>query len=400
MTNTKRYRIGFVVPRYGEEILGGAETFVRCLAEQLVAEDRVDVEVLTTCVRSHITWQNELPPGKSMIQGVPVHRFLTDPKVRNEQRYEELHRRLIQRELLPVDEQYEWFDHNAHSPQLYAYLETHGNAFDFLIFIPYLTGMTFYGSAIHPLQSILWPCFHDEIYAYLRPIAEMYRSCLGIMFNAYPEKRLANRLYGPHPGGVTIGFGFEPYKADPERFCQQHDLKEPFILYSGRLEGGKNVPLLIQNFIEYKRHNATSWKLVLMGKGEPVPAHPDIIPIGFRQGQEKLDGYTAASLLCQPSVNESFSIVIMESWLSRVPVLVHSDCDVTRYHAEISNGGLHFRNYDEFEAILNFLALNDDLRKKLGYNGQQYVQTQYGWKQVLGRFYDALDHWNNLRSSL
>lgn len=400
MTQNKRYRVGFVAPRYGEEILGGAETFVRCLAEQLIAEDRVDVEVLTTSVRSHITWQNELPTGKSTIRGVSVHRFPVDASVRNERRYEELHRRLIQRELLPVAEQYEWIDHSAHTPHLYAHLEQHGDAFDFVIFIPYLMGTTFYGTAIHPLRSVLWPCFHDEVYAYLRPTADMYRSCLGVMFNAYPEKRLAHRLYGPHPGSAIVGFGFDPYQADPARFRRQHKVTDPFLLYSGRLEGGKNVPLLIQNFIEYKRRNRTPWKLVLMGKGEPVPAHPDIVELGFRQGQEKLDAYAAASLLCQPSINESFSIVIMESWLSGVPVLVHSDCEVTRYHAECSNGGLHFRTYDEFEAILNLLGQNEDLRQQLGRHGQQYVETQYGWPQVLGRFYEALDHWHTLRASL
>ena len=42
----------------------------------------------------------------------------------------------------------------------------------------------------------------------------------------------------------------------------------------------------------------------------------------------------AASLLCQPSHNESFSLVIMESWLCGRPVLVSSQCAVTKDFAK------------------------------------------------------------------
>ena len=135
-----------------------------------------------------------------------------------------------------------------------------------------------------------------------------------------------------------------------------------------------------------------------MGEGEPVPPHPDIVPIGFRQGQDKYDVYAAADLLCQPSVNESFSIVIMESWISSVPVLVHNDCDVTRYHAVTSNGGLYFQTYAEFEGIMNLLLKDETLRTTLGRQGHTYVTTQYAWSSVLERFLTALDSWAALRA--
>ncbi|MBI3957700.1 MAG: glycosyltransferase [Chloroflexi bacterium] len=394
----KRQRIGFVVPRYGEDVLGGAETLARCLAEAVVVADLADVEVLTTCARDHHTWENELTPGVSQVNGVPVRRFPVAHHLRDKTRYEALHWRLIQRELLPVSEQHEWIDQSAHSPQLYTHIEKCGRSFNFLFFVPYLFGTTYYGSAIHPERSVLWPCLHDEIYAYLQPTREMYHSCLGVMFNTYPEKRLAQRLYGAHDGGTIVGFGMADHTADAQRFRNAHNLYEPFVLYSGRLEGAKNVPMLIQHFLAYKEHNPSPLKLVLMGQGpERISAHRDIITIGFRQGQEKLDAYAAAMLLCQPSVNESFSIVIMESWLSNVPVLVHSDCEVTQYHAVRSNGGLYFRTYQEFEAILDLLLREEALRQQLAHNGRTYVRTEYSWDRVLKRFAGALDLWDGLR---
>jgi glycosyltransferase involved in cell wall biosynthesis len=395
----KQYRIAFVVPRYGEDIAGGAETLTRAVAEALATAGIAEVTVLTTCARNHITWENEVAPGETELNGVTIHRFLIDKRVRNPRRYEDLHIRLIGREILSLDEQYEWIDQSAHSPQMYAHLENSGSAYDFIIFIPYLFGTTYYGTAIHPERSILWPCLHDEIYAYLQPTVEMYRSCLGVAFNSFPEKRLAQRLYGHHPGGQVIGMGVDDITADANRFRQKHNLQDPFLLYVGRLEGAKNVPLLLQHFIEYKQRNQNQWKLVLMGRGpESIPIHSDILSLGYCPDQEKLDAHAAATLFCQPSTNESFSIVLMESWLREVPVLVHSDCEVTRYHVVRSNGGLYFRTYDEFETILDLLFNDDDLYHSLGRNGRQYVRQQYDWQAVLGRLTEAFAMWDKLRS--
>jgi glycosyltransferase involved in cell wall biosynthesis len=394
-----RLRIGFVVPRYGEQVLGGAETLARVLAERLAAAGLADPLVLTTCAQDHITWENKLPPGETSINGVPVIRFPVGWQGSDLTRYHALHLRLIRGELLPPTEQYEWVDQSPHSPQLYAYIERFGRNFDFLFFIPYLFGTTLYGSAIYPERSILWPCLHNESYAYLQPMRDMYHACLGVMFNSYPEMRLAHRLYGKHPGSQIVGFGFSPLDADGARFQEQSNLRAPFILYSGRLEGAKNVPLLVRCFLEYKQHHRTPLKLALMGQGpETIPQRSDIVRLGFMQGQEKLNTYAGATVLCQPSVNESFSIVMMEAWLSGVPVLVHADCEVTRYHVTRCNGGLYFRDYNDFEGVMDLLLSDEQLRRRLGANGKQYVQTQYNWDAVLRRFEESIAKWNAAKS--
>jgi glycosyltransferase involved in cell wall biosynthesis len=134
-----------------------------------------------------------------------------------------------------------------------------------------------------------------------------------------------------------------------------------------------------------------------MGKGPwKVPHHRDILTIGFKLRKEKLDVYAAASILCQPSVNESFSIVLMESWLAEVPVIVHGDCTVTRYHLRKSQGGLYFRTYEEFEGALDFLLENPQIAKRIRKNGRLYVLTNYNWDAVLKRFESALHLWSNL----
>ena len=56
-------------------------------------------------------------------------------------------------------------------------------------------------------------------------------------------------------------------------------------------------------------------RLALIGRGPvPIPQQPDIVDLGFFRPGTMSDALAAATALVQLSVNESFSIVIMEAW--------------------------------------------------------------------------------------
>ena len=422
-----RWKLAFVVPRYGEQILGGAETLIRGFAEQSAAAGLAEVEVFTTCAVNHHTWQNDLPAGTTQSNGVTLHRFpmgdagpetsrdfkpdLKHDLKRDLKRYIELQGRLTQDDVLNVDEQLEWIEHSAHSPELYRALARRAREFDFVFFAPYLFGTTFYGQALCADRAILWPCLHDEPYAYLDIVRDLFTASLGLAFNTRPEMALAERLYGTRPGQHVMGMGMVPPPVPPnaERFRQKYGLHEPFLLYAGRLERPKNVEVLIDYFIQYKRdhkrdhkkHNGASddLKLVLMGKGPvTVATHPDVIQLGFMSEADKLDAYAAARVLCQPSLNESLSIVIMEAWLCGTPVLVHGNCAVTRHQVTQSNGGLYFTSYEEFDEAVRLLTEDNARWRTLARNGRRYVETVYNWPAVLARFEAALLDWQALRA--
>ena len=130
-------RLAFVVPRYGEEILGGAEGITRSLAEHLPRSE-FSVDVLTTCAKDIIAWRNVYPPGLTRINGVPVYRVPVDHRFRDGRRYQELLDKFANRCPTMVEEENEWIDHNAHSPALYTYIARLGQEYDFVIFGPYL----------------------------------------------------------------------------------------------------------------------------------------------------------------------------------------------------------------------------------------------------------------------
>jgi glycosyltransferase involved in cell wall biosynthesis len=365
---------------------------VRGLAEHLAAGG-MPAEVLTTCARDHLTWRNVLPPGASTEQGVTVRRFPVQP--RDERRFGWLHQRVQRGGRLGLEDQLRWAEHSVSSPDLYRHLVGHRAAYDLVCFAPYLFGTTLWGVHMVPERAVLIPCLHDEPFAHLDVVRAVFQACRGFIFNAPPEAQLAEKLYGigDRPAGV-VGLGFDPPPpADPEGFRRRHGLEGPFLLYLGRKETGKNVPLLIRYMQRYRETHRTDLTLALAGDGPvTVPAGvPGLRDLGYLDRSEKASAYAAATMVCQPSVNESFSIVLMEAWLAGTPVLVHSDCAVTTYHVFRAHGGLAFGDYYEFAEALTLLLEDGTRRARLGAQGRRYVEAEYGWPAVTARLTATLE---------
>jgi glycosyltransferase involved in cell wall biosynthesis len=111
-----------------------------------------------------------------------------------------------------------------------------------------------------------------------------------------------------------------------------------------------------------------------------------VIDLGFVSEQDKKDAYSAAMLLCQPSLNESFSIVMMESWLCNTPCLVHGNCEVTRNHVVLAGGGLYFHNFYEFAKCLDYFQKHPDKQRAMGQAGRRYVLSNFEWDVVIEKY--------------
>jgi glycosyltransferase involved in cell wall biosynthesis len=98
-----------------------------------------------------------------------------------------------------------------------------------------------------------------------------------------------------------------------------------------------------------------------------------------------------AQIAISPSALESFSLVVIEAWVDRVPVMVNGGCGPTREHAEHSGGGLWFTSYPEFEAVLDRLLADADLRALLGARGRAYVDTHFKWPVLIARYAEFLN---------
>lgn len=382
--------IAVVVPRYGLDAIGGAENQSQGFAEEMVRRGH-RVEVWTTCASNHFTWENDTPAGRSEINGVVVRRFPITS--RDVARQHDIESKIVTSGKLTIEEQYAWLESAAHSAPLYQYIARQAVNFDAIVALPYASPLAHYAAWAAPDKFIFWPCLHDEPYAYMEPIHLLLEQVWGVMFNAPEEGYLALGKLKIRPRrSAVLGEGV----ILPDMMTVKangHQVDEPYIAYVGRLEAGKNLLLLYEHMKRYAEKGGKV-KLVVMGKGplEP-PQHPAFDYRGFVSDEEKAVTCANALALCQPSLNESFSLVIMESWLAGRPVLVPEACDVTREHVRRSKGGLWFSSAEEFSAAVDWLAGHPDLATQMGQNGRSYVLQNYTWTAVAERFERIFGRW-------
>ena len=382
-------KIAFVIPWYGANIGGGAEAEARRTAEHLHRVG-LPVEVLTTCVRDFSSdWgQNHHRAGESVENDVLVRRFPV--RRRNRDAFDAVNSKLMHGQPITSAEEEIYVRENVCSPALSQYIAEHRDQYRFC-FIPYMFGTTFWGIAACSGEALLIPCLHDEAYARLSVFRHMFAQVRRLILHVPAELALARVLYDPpNESLVLLGEGVDTdFVADGPAFREKYGVYGPFILYAGRKDHGKNVEQLIDFYRRYRARRSSVCELVLIGGG-PLPssigAGERIRDLGFVPQQDKYDAYAAATLLCHPSLQESFSLVLMEAWVARTPSLVHGDCAVTREHCMRSNGGLYFTNYAEFEACLDLLLNRPSLRAALGQNGHRYVLKHYHWDIITDRY--------------
>ncbi len=386
-------RLAFVIPWYGPAIGGGAEAECRATARALAARG-VPVEILTTCARDHASeWTDHHPEGLTEEDGLPVRRFKVRP--RDPDRYVRLHWRLQLGGGFTSFEEEDFVRESINSNDLYAYLAAERDRY-WYAFIPYCFGTTWEGALAAPDRSLLIPCLHDEPFAHLRWTRRVLRAVRAVCFHVSAERALGEAVCDGDPGNfVLVGEGVNTeIGADGERFRRKYHVEGPFLLYAGRKAREKNTPLLVEYYARYRfTHPDTPLKLVLIGSGGvrvPERLGRDVLDLGFVPAPDKYDAYAAALALCQPSLLESFSIVMMEAWLCGAPVLVHAGCAVTREHCLASNGGLFFGEYFEFVEAVDLLLGDSDLRRRLAENGRAYVLASFTWDRVTANYLDLL----------
>jgi glycosyltransferase involved in cell wall biosynthesis len=408
-------KIAFIVQRYGTEILGGSEYHCRLIAERLA--QRHEVEVLTTCARDYITWENEYPESTDRIRGVTVRRF---PNAKP-------------RDITAFNRYSDWIFHNAHSradelnwleqqgpwcPALLEHLQRHHGSYDALIFFTYLYAPTVLGLQVAPARSILVPTAHDEPAIHLSIYQEALGLPAGIAYNTEAERRFLTTHFPIRAvAEETVGCGVDlpqhhayprhlqpagdseggeaavgphrfpsPLAARGAVFRRRHRLHGPFALYGGRIEKGKGCEELIEYFGTYVRENGDA-SLVLMGvKLMPLPEDPSIKFAGLLSDTERGQALEAATVVVVPSPYESLSLLALEAFSVGTPILANARSEVLVDHCLTSNAGLFYADRYEFVEGLNLLVADEQLRAAMGRNGRDYVRHHYRWDVILAKY--------------
>ena len=381
-------KLACVVHRFGPDIAGGSEAHCRHVAEHLAAEH--DVTILTSCATDHISWRNEHAPGSSTLSALKVLRF---PTVRQRS----LHRFADVSELAFSGtandaEQEDWFRENGPDvPGLLDHLRAHGRDYDAVLFWAFRYAEVYFGLPLVAERAILVPTAEEDPVIRMSILDRFFALPAGYIFLTPEEQELVERrMSTTTPPFAIIGSGLEPARPRSAVDLRSLGVRDPFVLYLGRIDPNKGCADLLQHFSRYKAEQGGPVQLVMAGPASmPLPDHADIRYLGFVDEPTRDALLQQAVLLAMPSRFESLSLVLLEAWNHGLPAVVNGHCAVLKGQALRANGALCYRNYDEFARCIEVLLQRRDLARELGAQGLAYVNREYRWPTVIAKV-DAL----------
>ncbi len=379
-------RIGLVVQRYGEEVIGGAELHARWIAQRLAR--RHEVQVLTTCAVDYLTWENKYEPGPAEVGGVRVLRFPVARR-RTAEGFDALSSKVHFFDHSDEEERRWMEEHGPVTPGLLDHLQRRGGDYDAFVFFSYRYWTTYHGLRVAPRKSILVPTAEEDGAVRLRIFKDVFRLPAAYAFNSPEEKDLLLRMTGVSdlPGEV-VGVGIEDAAVvPPAEIRQRLDILGDYVVYVGRIEREKGCARLFDEFCRYVQDRGPHLSLVLVGRAVlPIPVHVNITHLGVLSDAEKLSLIGGSRLLVHPSPFESLSMALLEAWKMGRPALVNGRCAVLRGQVQRANGGLYYGSYEEFAEGLSWLLAHPAGADALGRSGRAYFERHYSWDVVLDKY--------------
>jgi glycosyltransferase involved in cell wall biosynthesis len=375
-------KLAIVVQRYGADISGGAELHARYIAERL--SRHAEVRVLTTCARDYVTWRNDFPPGRDVVNGIAVERY---PVARERDVREfDKRQRIVFGQVHSLHDELQWLESEGPtSPELIAGVRRAATECDYVLFFSIRYYHAYHGARAAADRAILVPTAERDATLGLAMVQPIFRGVRAIMYNSPEERALIDAVAanGDVPG-VVVGVGSEiPVRVDPGRARQKFSLTNPFVIYVGRIDANKGCAELFDFFTQYASSSRRPLDLVLIGSPVmKIPRHPRVRHLGFVDDQDKFDAMAAAAALIMPSYYESLSMVAIEAWALGRPVLANAHCDVLLGQCLRSNAGLYYENAAEFGGSLDAILDSPALAEALGGNGREYFARHYSWPVI------------------
>ena len=223
--------------------------------------------------------------------------------------------------------------------------------------------------------------------------ADMERPA-AFIFGTEAEEVLALKHYGIHRRmRETVGGGLVLARtADPAAFRERTGCSGPYLVQAGALEPGRGVEEFLRFFSTFKkRHPNEALDLVLFGPAAiRIPKRPEIRVIGPGSGTARLDAISGALAAAVPQRLAEFGAAAAEPFSVGVPILVNAGASQLVADCRASNGGLYYRNYDEFELILELGLRDPGLFRRMGAAGAAFLAARSDWSEVVRRYDRAL----------
>lgn len=368
MVEKRKVRFAVVATRFGDGFVGGAEASLRTMAESLHAAGHC-VEVFTISGSA---------PGRRRASVPATQEFSPEPC--DPDRFAAA-ADLIRRSdgVVSRDTEQTYWQNSQRSTDVIDALRS-AEPFDAILVGPYLSGLTREVARAFPDRTLLVPCFHNEPFARLPEMLNIYRGVAGVIYHSPEEKRFAEAELGlNHPNAVCAGAWLDVRLGNADQGRKQVANGRRYLVYCGRYHRDKEVTRLIEFARRYDAKHPSRFLFAFLGEGElRIPAEPWVRDLGLLAEDAKRDVLAGADALMQFSPNESLSLAVLEAQAQGVPVIVNGDNPVLAGHLDRGKGGRGTADYASFAAALNDLWDNPEAWRGLGENGRQYVCKNFG----------------------
>lgn len=166
---------------------------------------------------------------------------------------------------------------------------------------------------------------------------------------------------------------------------------DPCILFAGRLAWQKGPDLLVEAMPRVLREHPKA-KFVFAGEGDmraeletsvgAARSSPAARFVGYRRGAELIGLFKSADVVCVPSRNEPFGIVILEAWSASKPVV-----------ATRTGGPAEFVRHEDtgFTVASDVKSIGDGVgemlsdmpgARRMGINGRREAETRFSWENI------------------
>lgn len=335
--------VGIVVPRFGDEVVGGSEALARHLANLLAQS--FEVHIITTTIKDFGSDERYYRSGESILEnGVKVIRFEPDHKQwhysgqQDPWTYYEIPNPLAGSKVMipevlaelrktPVQVCERFIsDHGPYSTRMQEFLIENRKKYKKVIFTPYLHATTYYGvDCLAKKQVVIFMAAHDEPFIYL-PALEKYSH-----FEQWVYTKNENTIIRKSCGISKVKQSLVIPPVIFERKYDETNYDKHLLTFSGRASYGKNFDQLVA-LIAKSRESNLPLRLQVLGEADAqalqlIRENRDWIELKNNlSSEERLVEMSKSLCLVNPSTLDSFGLVNIECYVAGIPALVNLDC--------------------------------------------------------------------------
>lgn len=188
------------------------------------------------------------------------------------------------------------------------------------------------------------------------------------------------------PNGINMGK--IKREIDPGNIKKRYGIHPclPVVLFTGRMAYQKGPDLLVEAAARVLRKKDT--RFVLIGEGE-MRNHCESQAyklgignscnfLGYAPDNTVIDWFNACDLVCIPSRNEPFGIVVLEAWDASKPVVAS---DAVALVENFKTGVIAHKEPSSIAWGLNYV-LEGLGRNRMGEKGHDLLKQKYNWKTI------------------